>query len=164
MAPSTGDHPRSRGEYVQGFGSSVLTNGSSPLSRGIRNHHLVIVPERGIIPALAGNTRDQVRRRLARGDHPRSRGEYTVDRWNDRVRVDHPRSRGEYRSHRQRMPGHTGSSPLSRGIRVCRSRSSGHGRIIPALAGNTIDAYSNHQAARDHPRSRGEYQPHNRDL
>ena len=51
-----GDHPRSRGEYLQ-FPEQVLVGeGSSPLSRGI----LCLFDERyhfrGIIPALAGNT------------------------------------------------------------------------------------------------------------
>ena len=50
-----------------------------------------------------------------------------------------------------------GSSPLSRGILRFKNDLLYHGRIIPALAGNTFEvafAFSTHS---DHPRSRGEY-------
>ena len=50
-----------------------------------------------------------------------------------------------------------GSSPLSRGIRCLGEVSYRHGRIIPALAGNTSARASHPRASRDHPRSRGEY-------
>ena len=53
----------------------------------------------------------------------------------------------------------TGSSPLSRGIRVPVWKPTFSVRIIPALAGNTGCQNSRGAHRRDHPRSRGEYSP-----
>ena len=53
--------------------------------------------------------------------------------------------------------GTSGSSPLSRGIRTFYEIRENATGIIPALAGNTPTASSSERAARDHPRSRGEY-------
>ena len=50
-----------------------------------------------------------------------------------------------------------GSSPLSRGIRVCDMDRIASVRIIPALAGNTHPGRFIPEHPRDHPRSRGEY-------
>ena len=73
----TGDHPRSRGEYLRQTVGMVHGTGSSPLSRGI---HILVrgnVLHPRIIPALAGNTCGHVRKRFGAPDHPRSRGEYS---------------------------------------------------------------------------------------
>ena len=70
------DHPRSRGEYCRPLSAPITAGGSSPLSRGIRVWVGAGVEVLGIIPALAGNTHLDIGRRDARGDHPRSRGEY----------------------------------------------------------------------------------------
>ena len=70
------DHPRSRGEYAAIAGFGLLGEGSSPLSRGIRQIKRVELFCRRIIPALAGNTLPAVRVGHAQEDHPRSRGEY----------------------------------------------------------------------------------------
>ena len=131
------DHPRSRGEYFGSAGVFLPGWGSSPLSRGIRRHPLHRNRAVRIIPALAGNTAARSASRPATRDHPRSRGEYP-----------HSRTKPER---------NTGSSPLSRGIRLCCWPCRASGRIIPALAGNTTSSerYRRHQA--DHPRSRGEY-------
>ena len=51
-----GDHPRSRGEYLEAYGLTVWQLGSSPLSRGIHQTHPHPPRCVGIIPALAGNT------------------------------------------------------------------------------------------------------------
>ena len=71
--------------------------------------------------------------------------------------ADHPRSRGEYTlvpTLRDRVPG---SSPLSRGILLCKIAGEHLEGIIPALAGNT-DRWSRvSPGGTDHPRSRGEY-------
>ena len=131
------DHPRSRGEYGRHGCPRLAPEGSSPLSRGIREAARSCTPSPGIIPALAGNTQRQLTPRRAARDHPRSRGEYI-------------RSPGQTRPH-------LGSSPLSRGIQLNRVPMAQWRRIIPALAGNTglwVDANKEH---RDHPRSRGEY-------
>ena len=114
---STRDHPRSRGEYVPRSDSASVIGGSSPLSRGILEHHQQGFPGPRIIPALAGNTRCVTPDCLSRSDHPRSRGEYRGD-WRDQDTV-------------------FGSSPLSRGILWRRLPRRHRLRIIPALAGNT---------------------------
>ena len=153
------DHPRSRGEYPRHSPIVCVARGSSPLSRGI------LAPrDRGsdagrIIPALAGNTAESSCRCRACTDHPRSRGEYLL-----------PESFGG---------GESGSSPLSRGIRLWRrplreplgiipalagntqrgALVAAGGGIIPALAGNTRAPSSPRTVSWDHPRSRGEYAP-----
>ena len=75
-APTAGDHPRSRGEYLPSRSCGAFPRGSSPLSRGIlcpcRTGRLVV----RIIPALAGNTRWCLLSGTGCRDHPRSRGEY----------------------------------------------------------------------------------------
>ena len=53
---STTDHPRSRGEYRPIAVAARRWAGSSPLSRGIRGVAPPCMRQRGIIPALAGNT------------------------------------------------------------------------------------------------------------
>ena len=131
------DHPRSRGEYLGVFRLSSPARGSSPLSRGILAYVKHTVVHAGIIPALAGNTRNVSGKRCGTTDHPRSRGEY-----------------------RGREIVHTvtgGSSPLSRGIRVSPICLWCPGGIIPALAGNTRGSRVASTTSRDHPRSRGEY-------
>ena len=52
----------------------------------------------------------------------------------------------------------SGSSPLSRGIRADSKGGPEFGRIIPALAGNTMAMGDARCLLTDHPRSRGEYQ------
>ena len=91
-----------------------------------------------IIPALAGNT-----------------GFCTVTTIPPK---DHPRSRGEYQNISRAGLNEAGSSPLSRGIPSAVAGRPKTLRIIPALAGNTAIIYAICVAARDHPRSRGEYQ------
>ena len=133
------DHPRSRGEYSVIDFISKITAGSSPLSRGIRNPVSLQTLLRGIIPALAGNTRPASASRASNWDHPRSRGEYGAELFGGgfhggssplsrgirhrpipdvRSRRDHPRSRGEYKYPRNQLRSRYGSSPLSRGIRI----------------------------------------------
>ena len=55
-ARSCTDHPRSRGEYWNEDSLLRECQGSSPLSRGIRHRRPGMTDDRGIIPALAGNT------------------------------------------------------------------------------------------------------------
>ena len=118
--------------------------GSSPLSRGIPGAPTMIVLVIRIIPALAGNTF------LLRPNHP--------------PRGDHPRSRGEYTESRSANGLQQGSSPLSRGIRRPKPRQNAGARIIPALAGNTPTPREHPPGRRDHPRSRGEYAPAQRGV
>ena len=111
------DHPRSRGEYTGPGGVVSDKKGSSPLSRGILLLAGGLLHPGRIIPALAGNTPSRCRSSTRHPDHPRSRGEY----------------------HSAGIPSRSGSgsSPLSRGIRVQQPGKRPARRIIPALAGNT---------------------------
>ena len=131
------DHPRSRGEYSFVSMMKPASSGSSPLSRGIPGQEVHGPASHRIIPALAGNT---VYRQLV-----------------DLYYRDHPRSRGEYHNRRSARPRSVGSSPLSRGIHKVNELVGAHGRIIPALAGNTICEGWTSFRRQDHPRSRGEY-------
>ena len=131
------DHPRSRGEYDQKVWASLDAHGSSPLSRGIRSQASGQWTYLRIIPALAGNT---------------LRGFAQLD-----IRRDHPRSRGEYGGSESVIRFSSGSSPLSRGIRVQLPTHFEAIGIIPALAGNTGVHAAPSMRRRDHPRSRGEY-------
>ena len=70
------DHPRSRGEYPPVMNADMSKTGSSPLSRGILTAIDWTTVPRGIIPALAGNTRRFTLTPVNPEDHPRSRGEY----------------------------------------------------------------------------------------
>ena len=132
-----GDHPRSRGVYVDCRVSGAAGEGSSPLARGLRASARDATRMNGIIPARAGFTH---RARVA---------EYFIQ--------DHPRSRGVYRpvsTLRERVEG---SSPLARGLRhLCRLWGQER-RIIPARAGFTSRSPSRGRCTGDHPRSRGVY-------
>ena len=133
----TGDHPRSRGEYWNAVDLLPMTNGSSPLSRGIPPGGGARHQWRGIIPALAGNTVGSPRSHSPVRDHPRSRGEYPDDLSFEALA--------------------DGSSPLSRGIPRFSVPKRLQRGIIPALAGNTAAAGLYDVTRPDHPRSRGEY-------
>ena len=112
------DHPRSRGEYTVTPGNVTDYDGSSPLSRGIHEGVWNCKMTPGIIPALAGNTSSGCWMLCSGKDHPRSRGEYVQ-----------PFTKND---------SYTGSSPLSRGIQFVLQTVLNDGRIIPALAGNTL--------------------------
>ena len=137
VASTEVDHPRSRGEYDDLLCQRETCEGSSPLSRGILRGVRASPSHPGIIPALAGNTQKGAPGCTSSRDHPRSRGEYGLS-----------------------FPPcilKGGSSPLSRGIPGLTPDALGRIRIIPALAGNTRAFGPRSRAARDHPRSRGEY-------
>ena len=91
----------------------------------------------GIIPARAGFTGRLRRRGEPLGDHPRSRGVYTMAHTQEGTMA--------------------GSSPLARGLprpRFAEGRTDG---IIPARAGFTRAGRSPPSRPADHPRSRGVY-------
>ena len=131
------DHPRSRGEYGVMAVRLDRAGGSSPLSRGIPRRCQSSHTSKRIIPALAGNTLPD--------------GVVQVSAW------DHPRSRGEYQTASMSQLAVEGSSPLSRGILLLGEYLGAFGRIIPALAGNTVSGIPGAIMRADHPRSRGEY-------
>ena len=113
-----GAHPRSRGDHPSTAPACDTTGGSSPLARGPLRTSPHSWPQRGLIPARAGNTRHCCRRSCARRAHPRSRGEHAgLDSGNDHIK---------------------GSSPLARGPPHPASQE-GRGRgLIPARAGTTF--------------------------
>ena len=90
-----------------------------------------------IIPAYAGST-PALRRS---GSAPR----------------DHPRIRGEHLNERAARQRRKGSSPHTRGARWRTPVSPGVLGIIPAYAGSTSRAPLLREAAKDHPRIRGEH-------
>ena len=110
-------HPRSRGENGDGQAVCPACVGSSPLTRGKHIDGVAGGPCLGLIPAHAGKT--TIRRR--------SQSHYPA----------HPRSRGENRLASFLMPGHAGSSPLTRGKRPWKNMVTRSMRLIPAHAGKT---------------------------
>ena len=70
------DHPRSRGVYVRPEHWLRAVRGSSPLARGLRRSRRRSRSDIRIIPARAGFTLPDGRRRPLGEDHPRSRGVY----------------------------------------------------------------------------------------
>ena len=129
-------HPRSRGENGDGQAVCPACVGSSPLTRGKHIDGVAGGPCLGLIPAHAGKT--TIRRR-AQSHYPA-----------------HPRSRGENRLASFLMPGHAGSSPLTRGKPTPRRRPDRERRLIPAHAGKTRPARGRRDPRSAHPRSRGE--------
>ena len=111
------DHPRSRGEHVHLSPSGSSALGSSPLTRGAREHSSRPSDSGRIIPAHAGSTYPRKKKTGSPRDHPRSRGEHGLTG---------PCS--------QRAPG---SSPLTRGARCAPFQRPPRTRIIPAHAGST---------------------------
>ena len=176
--PATADHPRSRGVYGEFVVPSGVSDGSSPLARGlppfsiafliaIRDHprsrgvyrHSLPTEGRGggSSPLARGLHSALVLRRALGGIIPARAG--FTDRFDagsgyDR---DHPRSRGVYSPAYTARPEKPGSSPLARGLpRHSRSRHR-YRRIIPARAGFTSAPSATGKPERDHPRSRGVY-------
>ena len=111
------DHPRSRGVYPGAKRSQIAYVGSSPLARGLRQHHVRCPVLGGIIPARAGFTASSRNCLYCLRDHPRSRGVY---RTSVALRVLS-----------------CGSSPLARGLRVAIILPFVQSGIIPARAGFT---------------------------
>ena len=72
---------------------------------------------------------------------------------------DHPRSRGVYNDAGDHALVVAGSSPLARGLLSFCGEVNLGARIIPARAGFTWPRHRFRRSRRDHPRSRGVYQP-----
>ena len=180
MPPAGGsrDHPRSRGVYDSLEPLAWEGHGSSPLARGLRPRPPACGRRRGIIPARAGFTYENISKGWLNPDHPRSRGVYPdllhpvmqiggSSPLARGLRVQAHRTRaprriiparaGFTRHHRLRRPVGPGSSPLARGLPVRgRTRSPDCG-IIPARAGFTHLVRLHGRRGADHPRSRGVY-------
>ena len=131
------DHPRMCGEHFDHAGQTLPAQGSSPHVRGTPPGLATCSTTPGIIPACAGNTRQQ-------GCH------VALSR-------DHPRMCGEHVSVLITIKSETGSSPHVRGtLPIYRLIECSRG-IIPACAGNTRSASSPEVSTRDHPRMCGEH-------
>ena len=131
------DHPRACGEHLATSFVVCECGGSSPRLRGTRMAETAHHRPHGIIPALAGNTSEDVAPAWAARDHPRACGEH------------HPPAQDPRR--RQ------GSSPRLRGTRGPTVPTRLAGGIIPALAGNTFVGSRKDRRNRDHPRACGEH-------
>ena len=144
VAAVTRDHPRMRGEHRGAKTNPAQAQGSSPHARGTPIRSECALSRPGIIPACAGNTRCRLAALIYQRDHPRMRGEHTVNR--------------------HALMLHAGSSPHARGTRTGLHLASRHAGIIPACAGNTdlIDM-ATHKSW-DHPRMRGEHSQCSKDL
>ena len=132
-----GDHPRACGEHRSSMSLHPAAVGSSPRLRGTRHRCGRQCQRPGIIPALAGNTRNAMAGTAVCWDHPRACGEHAIE-------VEP----GTYV---------VGSSPRLRGTPgawVCAAPFVG---IIPALAGNTGRYVWWRFEAGDHPRACGEH-------
>ena len=129
-------HPHSRGENIDHKRVSFNASGSSPLTRGKHGLRRPLIRLERLIPAHAGKTRS------ARPSVPRGPA--------------HPRSRGEnIESEIMPEPGR-GSSPLTRGKLLGKSRAALDDRLIPAHAGKTRRLRPPPPLGSAHPRSRGE--------
>ena len=115
--PSTGAHPRSRGENVCPARAAALHTGSSPLTRGKLLNGVNNDAGPGLIPAHAGKTMGISSSIRCMTAHPRSRGENEMDA--------------------DRLFAAAGSSPLTRGKQIPIPRSNRHAGLIPAHAGKT---------------------------
>ena len=118
----------------------MITWGSSPLARGLRDLDNGKYGVDRIIPARAGFTFFRVTVGAVGTDHPRSRGVYLR------------RLCGTCLRH--------GSSPLARGLLVTGRRRMCLRGIIPARAGFTGSTATPSGWLTDHPRSRGVYWCH----
>ena len=126
-----------RGEHGAMADATATVTGSSPHARGTQRAASPIATAARIIPACAGNTRRDGRRRSWGSDHPRMRGEHP----------DMPHA-----SH-----GAHGSSPHARGTHLYIELQRSTARIIPACAGNTLRGHPDCATSPDHPRMRGEH-------
>ena len=111
------DHPRVCGEHHMPFPQQSGPAGSSPRMRGTLNYPSGDAEAAGIIPAYAGNTSIEHRKR----------------RWN----WDHPRVCGEHMVSRSLAMASLGSSPRMRGTLFLAGVDGDDLGIIPAYAGNT---------------------------
>ena len=137
MLRQNGDHPRVCGEHVGLLFFGFDFAGSSPRMRGTLVASVPALSHLGIIPAYAGNTINNPRKRILTGDHPRVCGEH--------LELSTVASATQ------------GSSPRMRGTHVYNPPAYPVGGIIPAYAGNTTDVLGGVRVDGDHPRVCGEH-------
>ena len=73
------DHPRLRGEHVLCMSLIVMSMGSPPPTRGTPSKRDERSKSYRITPAYAGNTTLRYKSQRSDWDHPRLRGEHSVD-------------------------------------------------------------------------------------
>ena len=137
------DHPRIRGEHldenerlagvagiIPAYAGNTLCalatmsqrSGSSPHTRGTHSLDAGTARLNGIIPAYAGNTHEgETLDVIGVGSSPHTRGTLRSKGYKPIITQDHPRIRGEHF--------------------LFTSSSTCWGRIIPAYAGNTVQAF-----------------------
>ncbi len=130
-------HPRGRGEHYLWPGGASPMLGSSPRTRGTREHISAPPTAGGLIPPDAGTTRLQ-RTGGSRG-------------W------AHPRGRGEHRIRLLHRPRSVGSSPRTRGPPDPATAPAAQRGLIPADAGTTRAHLRSAYCWRAHPPGRGEH-------
>ena len=126
-----------RGEHSWDGIVSKKGRGSSPHARGTHDGRIAGRYRDGIIPACAGNTIITVLTNNGERDHPRMRGEHTIESANKDTA--------------------SGSSPHARGTRQAGTANVFRPGIIPACAGNTAFSSLARLSNWDHPRMRGEH-------
>ena len=131
-----GAHPRSRRENALSRTGRHSVGGSSPLTRGKQCRHRHQLGPQRLIPAHAGKTRCRRGCSMSGRAHPRSRGE------------NYGTSGVPFCA--------MGSSPLTRGKRVCLPPVLRRAGLIPAHAGKTVGVIAASIRRTAHPRSRGE--------
>ena len=114
----------------------IVSQGSSPLTRGKPAGRVTSSCTLGLIPTHAGKTTPRRATRITRRAHPHSRGE-------NRHHASHAITR-------------TGSSPLTRGKLYTCSHPRQCTRLIPTHAGKTGRSVSDRMGTAAHPHSRGE--------
>ena len=132
----SGAHPHSRGENWRAQRRRCCAAGSSPLTRGKPGNGEVLTDHERLIPTHAGKTARSLTVAPDERAHPHSRGENAFG-----VSIVKPPS---------------GSSPLTRGKRSTRSRSSRTDGLIPTHAGKTGRTAIRASHPEAHPHSRGE--------
>ena len=129
-----------RGEHAEPDSSRSVGTGSSPHARGAPVSSTTPSVARRIIPACAGSTSRPTATARRWGDHPRMRGEHSLDKAGDFL--------------------NEGSSPHARGAPGARAILTSAAGIIPACAGSTTVTAEPDFHVGDHPRMRGEHPPH----
>ncbi len=125
------------GEHSRTHVAGSLLGGSSPRGRGTPFRTLPRPHDRRFIPAWAGNTGHDYRRRAGGAVHPRVGGEHQrVQPWDTH---------------------HRGSSPRGRGTQDGRRVFVAFARFIPAWAGNTNQFRTCAAPCSVHPRVGGEH-------
>ena len=131
------DHPRPRGDYVKRTGRAAWGKGSPPPTRGLLHDAKEPVGFLRITPAHAGTTRQGSVGYINLKDHPRPRGDYTIQTLNQSL--------------------YEGSPPPTRGLPSHSAQIFPLNRITPAHAGTTFPLVPIGLLPQDHPRPRGDY-------